>query len=187
MEILGNAITNCDQITEICVLDSECKISQYADDTTLILDGSEKSMQLSFSLLDTFASISGLRINYEKTEKKETISKTIENWLFRRLTILGGNLNVTDAASLEIDDPFTKELTEIWSCLNFKKQPSDFSNIPIWYNSFVRINNKPIYYKNWYKAGILFRNHLLGENSHFLTFDAFKEKFSVKVNFLQYH
>ena len=28
-----------------------------------------------------------------------------------------------------------------------KKQPSDFSDMPIWYNSFVRIDNKPIYYK----------------------------------------
>ena len=52
VEILGNAIRNSDQIKGICVLDSECKISQYADDTTLILDGSEKSMQQSFSLLD---------------------------------------------------------------------------------------------------------------------------------------
>ena len=68
VEILGNAIRNCDQIKGICVFDSECKISQYADDTTLILDGSEKSMQKSFGLLDSFASISGLRINYEKTE-----------------------------------------------------------------------------------------------------------------------
>ena len=50
------------------MLDSECKISQYADDTTLILDGSEKSMQQSFNLLDSFASIFGLIINYEKTE-----------------------------------------------------------------------------------------------------------------------
>ena len=137
MEILGNAIRNCDRIKGICVLDVECKISQYADDTTLILDGSEKSMQQSFSLLDSFASIPGLKVNYEKTEalwigamlfqrrkiaafkniswpshkvkalgvwlstikeesitlnyeeKKEIISKTIENWQFRRLTLLG--------------------------------------------------------------------------------------------------
>ena len=100
--------------------------------------------------------------------------------------LITGNLNVNDAASLEIDDLFTKELVEIWSSLNFKKQPSDFSNIPIWYNSFVRIDNKPIYYKNWHKAGINFQNDLLDENFHFLTFDAFKEKFSVKTNFLQY-
>ena len=58
--------------------------------------------------------------------------------------LITGNLNVNDAASLEIDDPFTKELIEIWLCLNFKKQPSDFSYIPIWYNSFVRIGNKAL-------------------------------------------
>ena len=68
LEILGNAIRNCDQIKGICVLDAEYKISQYADDTTLILDRSEKSMHQSFSLLDSFASVSGLRINHEKTE-----------------------------------------------------------------------------------------------------------------------
>ena len=100
--------------------------------------------------------------------------------------LITGNLNVADAASLEIDDPVTKELIEIWSRLNFKRQPSDLSSIPIWYNSLVRIDNKPIYYKSWYKAGILFQNHLLDENLHFLTFDAFEEKYSVKINFLQY-
>jgi len=35
-------------------------------------------------------------------------------------------------------------------------------------------------------VGILFWNHLLDENLQFLTFDAFKEKFPVKTNFLQY-
>ena len=50
------------------ILDSECKISQSADDTTLILDGSDTSKQQSFSLLDSFAEISGLKVNYDKTE-----------------------------------------------------------------------------------------------------------------------
>ena len=68
VEILGNAIRNHDQIKGISILDSECKISQYVDDTTLILDGSYTSMQQSFSLLDSFAEISGLKVNYDKTE-----------------------------------------------------------------------------------------------------------------------
>ena len=63
---------------------------------------------------------------------------------------------------------------------------ADFSNISIWYNSFVRIDNKPIYYKSWHKAGINFQNDLLDENFNFLTFDAFKERLTVKNNFLQY-
>ena len=49
-------------------LGTESKLSQYANDTTLILDGSDNSVRQSFSLLDSFATISGLRINYEKTE-----------------------------------------------------------------------------------------------------------------------
>ena len=68
VEILGNAIRNHDQIKGICVLGTECKLSQYADDTTLILDGSDNSVRQSFSLLDSLATISGLRINYEKIE-----------------------------------------------------------------------------------------------------------------------
>ena len=42
---------------------------------------------------------------------------------FSRNLLITSNLNVNDAASLEVDDPFTKELIEIWSCLNFEKQP----------------------------------------------------------------
>ena len=68
VEILGNAMRNHDQIKGICVLGTECKLSQYADDTTLILDGSDNSVHQFFSLLDSFATISDLRINYEKTE-----------------------------------------------------------------------------------------------------------------------
>ena len=44
------------------------KISQYADDTTLILDGSAASLQKALELLDKIALISGLKVNYEKTE-----------------------------------------------------------------------------------------------------------------------
>ena len=67
-EILGTAIRNHKQIKRIRILDEECKVSQYADDTTLILNGSDVSMQQSFYLLDSFAEISGLKVNYEKTE-----------------------------------------------------------------------------------------------------------------------
>ena len=57
-----------DEIKGICILDSECKVSQYADDTTLILDGADNSIKHSLNLLDSFAELSGLKVNYEKTE-----------------------------------------------------------------------------------------------------------------------
>ena len=55
-------------IKGIRVGNEECKISQYADDSTLISDGGRQSLQNIFSVLDTFASVSGLKVNYEKTE-----------------------------------------------------------------------------------------------------------------------
>ena len=81
----------------------------------------------------------------------------------------------------------TKELIETWSLLNFKKQLSNFGETPIWYNSLIRIDNKPIHYRNWSTAGIYFVNDLLEEDSQFLTFDTFREKFAIKAHFLQYH
>ena len=41
---------------------------QYADDTTLILDGSEESLLESLKIIDYFGNISGLRLNSKKTE-----------------------------------------------------------------------------------------------------------------------
>ena len=64
-EVLATAIRHDRQIKGIKILKTECKISQYADDTTLILDGTEKSLKTALTLLALFASIPGLRINYE--------------------------------------------------------------------------------------------------------------------------
>ena len=137
VEILASAVRNNDGIKDIRISETECKISQYADDTTLILDGTDISANHSLGLLDSFAEISGLKVNYEKTEalwigslrfqkrrietsknilwsfckvnalgvwfstikeesamlnfqeRKEKISKIIENWQLRRLTLLG--------------------------------------------------------------------------------------------------
>ena len=50
-EILGAAIRRDKQIHGIRISDKECKVSQYADDTTLILDGSKPSLERSFLLL----------------------------------------------------------------------------------------------------------------------------------------
>ena len=45
---------------------NEIKISQYADDTTLILDGSKKSSRASLQVLKRFRTVSGLKLNNKK-------------------------------------------------------------------------------------------------------------------------
>ena len=93
-EILGLAIRRDKLIYGIKISDKECKVSQYADDATLILDGTKPSIERSFLLLHIFAKLSGLKVNYEKTEalwigcfKNRTDKLAIKQnikWTFRK-------------------------------------------------------------------------------------------------------
>ena len=67
MEILTNAVINHKDLNGIEIDNQEYLISLLADDTTLLLDGKEKSFRAVFGLLERFAKISGLQINYNKT------------------------------------------------------------------------------------------------------------------------
>jgi hypothetical protein len=51
-----------------CYKRKEIKLSQYADDTQILLDGSEKSVRNTVNLLNNFTKISGLKVNYNKSE-----------------------------------------------------------------------------------------------------------------------
>ena len=60
--------------------------------------------------------------------------------------LFSGNLKPEDVATLEIEDPFTKELIESWCRLKFNHNPPSLSRMSIWYNSLIRINGKPVFY-----------------------------------------
>ena len=63
--------------------------------------------------------------------------------------LLTGNLKQADVAGLNIQVSFTKEVIEIWSNLTYDENPTHFGNVPIWYNSLIRIANRPIFYSDW--------------------------------------
>ena len=67
-EILGQMVRKNENIKGIKINNKEYKISQYADDTELLLDGSEKSLRNTLEMLYTFYNMSGLKINIEKTK-----------------------------------------------------------------------------------------------------------------------
>ena len=46
---------------------NEYKLSQYADDTTILLDGREETLTHTLDLLEEFSLHSGLKINFDKT------------------------------------------------------------------------------------------------------------------------
>ena len=76
VEILAEAIRNKREITGIKIQDTEFKLSQYTDDTTLIFDGSEESFKALTTLKEAFGKMSGLKLNDRKTEALWIGSKT---------------------------------------------------------------------------------------------------------------
>lgn len=66
-EILSIYIRENNDIRGININDIEYKLCQYADDTSLFLDGSADSLDNAIVVLDEFAKLSGLKINFEKS------------------------------------------------------------------------------------------------------------------------
>ena len=101
------------------------------------------------------------------------------------------NLNSADAHLLTefIPYKFWKEVIMAWSLYNFQepKNENEIREQNLWFNSFIKVENKPIFYKQWYTKGIRTIEDLLTENGSFLTFHQFVNKYNVNSNFLKYY
>ena len=68
VEVLSCLIIGSSDITGIKIGNTTFKITQFADDTTLILDGTLNSLQSALNILKIFGELSGLKMNCEKTK-----------------------------------------------------------------------------------------------------------------------
>ena len=103
-EFLSILIRKNKKIRGIFVEDIEFKISQFADNTSIFLDGTSQSLNNTLEELDRFAKISGLKINYDKTQliwigsKKYSADAIKTKWKLLwggcRFRLLGINFNV---------------------------------------------------------------------------------------------
>ena len=86
--MLSIKIRNNKNIKGITIDNIECKLSQFADDTSLLLDGSEQSLNETLQELDNFYILSGLKLNCNQTKivwigsKKYNILAT-NNFLYK--------------------------------------------------------------------------------------------------------
>ena len=81
-EILAIMIKQNKDINGIVINDKEHKISQYADDTSLTLDGSSESLFSELEIIEFFSSFSGLKINTSKTKIVWIGSKKFSDQVF---------------------------------------------------------------------------------------------------------
>ena len=67
-EVLSHMIRKHNGIKGIVLNDREYKLSQYADDTQVFLDGTEISLRHTLETLNAFYLMSGLKLNIDKTK-----------------------------------------------------------------------------------------------------------------------
>ena len=83
-----------------------------------------------------------------------------------------------------------QELTEIWAEVNFQgklRSLKEFEEQTLWHNSLIRIENKTVFYNQWFNKDIYKVSHLLEEkNDRFLNHKDFQNKYKLQVPYLQY-
>jgi hypothetical protein len=81
-EIISLTIKNSNEIKCLKINNLEHKLSQFADDTTLILDESSSSLNQALEMLSKFAHLSRLNVVFDKTKvirKNKYSSNSIKN------------------------------------------------------------------------------------------------------------
>ena len=102
------------------------------------------------------------------------------------------NLNVNDTKKMiKVKDPFLKEISEYWAETNFERQVTseiNFREQSLWFNSLIRIDNKPIFFKDWLEKGITKVKHLQRtENNGFLSLNDLASKYDIKLRPLSFY
>jgi hypothetical protein len=126
VEILANSIRKNPNIGGIKIGQTICKISQYADDTTLFLNN-ENSLSLALRIIERFAKCSGLRINRDKSEAmhigaSSNFKHKICNikWTNEHIKCLGVYIHkeIDKAIEHNIQEKLDKiaNIIKIWSC-----------------------------------------------------------------------
>ena len=172
-EILAIQIRNNNEIRGIKVRDKEYKLTLYADDSTLLLNGSERSLKVSLENLESFSKISGLHINYSKTEviwigskigSAEILCHNYNlEWGKTKFRLLGLNFNVKAILQVLIykalyDKSYLGSKTTMtsgeWTCLiSFATAPltcserggSEKFKMKIYVSSGIRTHTPPVH------------------------------------------
>jgi exonuclease III len=129
-EVLACRIREDEEIKGIQISDVEFKITQFADDTSLLQNGDRRSYDKLFTILESFENISGLKLNYEKT---------VNVWLGSKR-----NSNVTFADNINMEwNPKQFKLLGLWFT-NDLKGMADL-------NYTEKMRETKILFKTWLK------------------------------------
>ena len=130
--MLAKEIRKNRNINDIMVKHEEIKLSQYADDTTLILDGWRETLKACIQTLDNFYEASGLKINDKKTEapwigskrgsSEELLPEKNFKWPNLKVKALGVWLSVDPEATATLNqEEKLEKVRNILGCWKYRR------------------------------------------------------------------
>ena len=136
VEVLACKIRQNKDIKGIKISETENKINQFADDTSVLLEGDQVSFEQLFYVLEEFEAISGLKLNYDKTCNVWLGSK--RNCVIRYLPYFGMNWDPSQFKILGLW--FTNDL-ENMAELNYN---NNFNEIKKLFNIWIKRSSTPL-------------------------------------------
>lgn len=93
-------------------------------------------------------------------------------------------INDVDCQSL-----FYSQILESWYSL-FSRSPNtvkDIVNTQIWYNTFIRVDGKPVHYQDWSDKNILFVGQILSNTGCLLPKFELEQKYNLNIRVMDYN
>ena len=120
-EVFGIGFRNNIDITGMTINETEEKLAQFADDTQILLNGTQQSLNESIYMLELFETISGMKINFDKSEIAKLGSSKNEEYRLQRdvkftensLKILGVQMPINGSLNTIISLNYNPLVTKI--------------------------------------------------------------------------
>ena len=100
--------------------------------------------------------------------------------LFGSNILFSGNVSEVDIAKHFINKPFLRDILMSWSKLNFNSLIYNHYNEILWNNSNIRIDEKTVFYKNWFQSGIKYVKDIFDhEQQAYYTFRELQDNYNL--------
>jgi hypothetical protein len=84
---------------------------------------------------------------------------------------------------------FWKNVLQTW-CKRNCQSPLNYNKVCnqiLWCNTFIRVQNRPVFYNDWYQCGCVYLKDLLNVEGDFMSFEQFVIKYHINCNILTYY
>ena len=96
-------------------------------------------------------------------------------------------LSIGDAEKMFITDNFWTDLFKCWCKHSMGLGEAPLLDQIIWYNSSIRIADKPVFYETWWNKGITYVSQLYKESGEIKSLQEINLEFDINIPFTKYH